>query len=279
MFFRKQKSYSEAREFATLLCKSVLNRDPDPEGIDFFADKLMKGMTELELLKIIVASDEYREKSLNLTYRRDIAEDLIDILFDKKINARFIQVGVNDAKNDDFIRTRALKNNWQGLMIEPHPTYIKMAQHNYQYSQNMIWENVAISNTNENKDLYFVENPSQDKPGDLGLASFDIEHIKKHGLTETEISSVTVPCQPLKMLIDKHNYYKSDLLVIDVEGHELSVIESIDFSKFSCHLIVVETRHMKKEAFDLILNILPDNYKAIYHPHYNDSVIYNCDWM
>jgi hypothetical protein len=89
-----------------------------------------------------------------------------------------------------------------------------------------------------------------------------------------EISSIDVSCLQLKELLKKHELHSIDLLVIDVEGHELEVIKSIDFNSFSTKLVIIETSHMDRELFSGIVKLFPENYRGVFCPASEDSVIY-----
>jgi hypothetical protein len=127
------------------------------------------------------------------------------------------------------------------------------------------------------KELFFIDSPPADREWASGIATFELEHMNKHGFAEGEISRVKVQCLPMKDVIAKHCFYDVDLLVIDVEGFELNVIKSIDFNLFSCRLVVLETLHMEKEKFDEILDCFPANYIGVYEKSGVDSVIYRFD--
>ena len=41
-------------------------------------------------------------------------------------------------------------------------------------------------------------------------------------------------------ILDKHGFNKIDFMNIDVEGHELNIVNSIDFSKYEIKFICIE---------------------------------------
>jgi len=204
----------------------------------------------------------------------DVAQSFINVLFHQKKNVKFIQVGVNDAKNSDFIRWRSTSFGWTGLLIEPHPTYFNMAKTAYQNYTKILWENVAISSEESTSDLFYVEDVPDDKPWAIGVASFDKSHLVKLGFEEHATAKVSCRMLPLRDLINKYGFYDIDLLVVDVEGHEFNVFKGIDFKNFSVRLVVVETEHMSREKFYEILELFPKNYRGYYSENSMDSIIY-----
>ena len=273
-FFQKKIKSSDAEEFVVMLYRAVLGRDPEQAILSVLPAKIITPGDKLHLLDALLASPEFRKKSTCSEEDRNVAAHFIDALLAGRSDVTFVQVGVNDAKNADFLRGRVIQNGWRGLMIEPHPAYIAEAKSNYGEFRKLIWENVAISNKKGVEQLFFVKDPPPDKPWSLGIASFDKEHVNRHGFSDSEISSIDVSCLQLKELLEKHGLHSVDLLVIDVEGHELEVIRSIDFNFFSVKLVVIETSHMDGAVFSEILKCFPGNYRGIFCSGSEDSVIY-----
>jgi len=70
------------------------------------------------------------------------------------------------------------------------------------------------------------------------FSSFHHKHITKEILD----TYPTVPCVRLGGILEKYGIKHVDLWSLDVEGAELSVLETVDFSKFSASVIVIEFR-------------------------------------
>lgn len=171
---------------------------------------------------------------------------------------KFIQIGVNDGVQSDWFREFILKNNWHGLMIEPHPLYIKEAIQSYSHINNLTWIESAVTNTpNVSKTLYYVDQRMVDNVAIQykGVASFDKEHLIKHRVQLQDIKTIDVPCVSLSSLLDKYNFWDVDMIVMDVEGHEKSVIESCDWSKCNPSILIFETAHMAESDIRDIVNI------------------------
>jgi Methyltransferase FkbM domain len=63
---------------------------------------------------------------------------------------------------------------------------------------------------------------------------------------ETRLVRIEVPCLTLESLCRKHEVTNLDLLVIDAEGHEWSIIHSIDFSTRHPRLLIFEHLHLSE---------------------------------
>lgn len=199
----------------------------------------------------------------------------IDSHFAGKANVRFIQVGTNDAVNADFLRPRVLAYGWSGILIEPHPTYFDMAKVAYGSCNKISFENIAISDVESESVLYYVSDVPEAKRHLIGIASFDREHLTRHGIESSNIGSVNVPTIRLDKIIKKYLFYHVDLLIVDVEGHELNVFKSIDFSQINPKIICLETAHLSSDKLDQILELCPKNYRLVKFPGEMDSIIFS----
>jgi hypothetical protein len=86
----------------------------------------------------------------------NIAQGFINALFHGKKYVRFIHVGVSDGFNSDFVRWRATSFEWIGILIEANPIYFKMEIEAYKDYSNLLWENIAISESDNEKELYYI---------------------------------------------------------------------------------------------------------------------------
>lgn len=107
---------------------------------------------------------------------------------------------------------------WNGLAIEPDPTYYKM----FSSERKCIAENVAIHPTET--EMWY-------KP-------------LNNLVNEQDETSIKVKCARLDDLLEKHNITKVDLISIDVEGFEKSVWSSFDYKKYSPKVMIVEHTEM-----------------------------------
>ena len=89
--------------------------------------------------------------------------------------------------------------------------------------------NIAISEKEGEKDLYFFHNRS---------AINSLSEIRKKGAKEIK----RVKTKTLNSIIENSKFkdLKVNLLSIDVEGHEIEVLKSIDLDKHCPEMIVIE---------------------------------------
>jgi len=58
------------------------------------------------------------------------------------------------------------------------------------------------------------------------------------------VCSIPVECIPLQDLLDRHGIAHIDLLQIDTEGHDATVLETLDLGRVAPALIQYEHRHL-----------------------------------
>jgi FkbM family methyltransferase len=194
-------------------------------------------------------------------YKASLLHTLIEsFLRGRKNKVSCLQIGANDGVNADFIRDRALKNDWFCVLVEPHPNYYLKLKENYQSSRRVFFENVAISSDYTVMDLHYVINVNENQYWSTGIASFDKDHLIRHNIPLENIGISKVPCITLSDLVKKYYLYDVDLMVVDVEGHELSVFLSGEFKLFQPKLIIFEHHHLPKGDIDQILSHVGPNY-------------------
>src|SRR4030095_14810338 len=94
----------------------------------------------------------------------------------------FIQVGANDGITGDNIFWFIKYHQWSGILIEPVGYLFEKLKMTYKHCSNQLFfENVAISEKDEIRDFYYIENfqENQQYPEWLKqLGSFKKEHVE-----------------------------------------------------------------------------------------------------
>ena len=165
----------------------------------------------------------------------------------------FIQVGANDGFTGDNIFWFIKYHLWSGILIEPVGYLFEKLKRTYKHCSNQLFfENVAISEKDEIKEFYYIENFQEDQqyPEWLKqLGSFKKEHVEwvEKAYPGLQMKAEKINCVLLTSLVEKYNYHNLDFLYIDVEGYDFEIIKSIDFSKLNPRLIYYEHRHLSSE--------------------------------
>lgn len=200
----------------------------------------------------------------------EFLDNKIDILFQHKNNGFFIELGANNGilqSNTAFLEKN---RNWSGILIEPN---IK----NYEFCKinrpNSICYNYACVSNDFNDEFIYGDFDLQ--PNDQLSLMSSINGIRlnnyKHNLTKVSVSTLT-------NILDMQVIPKIDLLSLDVEGYEYSVLKGLNFNKYTPSYILIEiynfdfkkiVNYLKDNNYELICNF--SNYNKENNPHWDGS--------
>jgi len=160
-------------------------------------------------------------------------EKFILSFFDKKYKGKFLDIGCfHPTRHNNTYRM--YKRGWCGINIDLNPLTIELFNFARAKDINI---NAAISDNEENKTLYFVDELNTQNTLESNHLSFLKNH---HNLKEEEISKQKIKTRRLDKILDSHNFNDIDFMNIDVEGHELKILNSIDFLKYKINFICIE---------------------------------------
>lgn len=168
----------------------------------------------------------------------------------RKPNGIFIEAGANDGLRQSNTMYLEYYKNWTGILVEPvKEVYDELVQNRSAASEKF---HALLSNKNRDAEtvLYTPEN--------YGLLSVvDDEKAPKMMLRNNGNKPVakTVPCRTLQSIIDESKFKDAviDILVLDVEGHELQVLQGIDFDKTRIKYLLIEQLDENDESvFDFL---------------------------
>ena len=137
------------------------------------------------------------------------------------------------------------------LLVEPVPHNVAAIKKNLIHLDNVVIEQVAISNKNEIKNFYFVKETSihkLKKHWSSGIGSFNKQHIfdhksKRFKIEEEDIDKVSIETIRFKDLVEKHQIKQIKKLLIDVEGSEYEILSDIDLNSLDIKKILFEYKH------------------------------------
>ena len=154
---------------------------------------------------------------------------LIENIFRNQKNGFYIDVGCqHPIKNNNTYLLH--KKGWSGINIDLDKDNIDLFNVSRISDDNI---NIAASNRINEVDLFFFHKKSPINTIDKKTSKFQ----------KAKISSIKkIKTNTLNNIIksSKYSNTKIDLLSIDVEGHELPVLEGLDFNKYRPNVIVVE---------------------------------------
>ena len=138
------------------------------------------------------------------------------------------------------------------LLIEPVPYNFLQLKKNYQYLNNIFFEQSFIGGNNSQISFFFVKEDSISKLGKhwaSGIGSFSKKHIldhksKRFNIEDNDINEIQIQSTTFNELCKRHEITIIDKLLIDVEGAEKQIIQSIDYKKILIKELVFEYKHL-----------------------------------
>ncbi len=125
------------------------------------------------------------------------------------------------------------RNGWRGINIDPalgsKDKFDKMRPEDINLE-------LAISNTSSNQTLYLFENPQENT-----MCEQTAQKYQKY-FNSKLISTHVVPVRTIAEILDQYNFDKKtiDFINIDVEGLELEVLKSNNWTKYKPKIVAIE---------------------------------------
>ena len=135
-------------------------------------------------------------------------------------------------------------------MVEPQPDIFDRLRRNYQAQASRLqFLNVAISDRGGEKTLFCILEAERSRLGlpewSGELASFNVEHLRRH-FPFARTTGYSVRSTTFAEVADRLPEGRVDVVVIDVEGHERTIIENIDLERHGVKFIVYEHKHLSE---------------------------------
>lgn len=156
---------------------------------------------------------------------------LMDNFFGGKCGGSFVELGSLDGIGGSNILTLEESMEWRGLCIEPNPTLYERLNRNRPKCSKV---NGLVS-SKSGTDSYVVTTDV----GYNGIKStIDFDKLKNAKVQVVE--TIDIQAFKLQDLVSRLGTAHIDVLSLDVEGGELAVLETIDFSKTTFGVLLVE---------------------------------------
>lgn len=178
----------------------------------------------------------------------------------------FIKVGANDGLAGDPCGNALLAcRKWKGALIEPIPYIFERLSALYADTSRFNCYQVAISDADGKATMYMVSPSAGEALRGLPewwdkIASFVPGHIEKYlERAAPYVQEIEVQALSLASFMRRNGLRRPTLLEIDVEGHDLAVLRSYDFSIGAPTLVLVEKRHLSNEGRAELVRLLSAN--------------------
>ncbi len=163
----------------------------------------------------------------------------------------FVQIGANDGVIYDPLYHYVRRYRWPGLLVEPARCCFARLQENYRAHPNLILENAAISDREEQRALFRIREDCDYLPEwCAGLGSFHREVVLSHRWAipdlERYVVEEIVHCVTLSSLLRKHAVTRVDILSIDTEGHDHEILRQVDFESVRPRVLLYEHEYIRR---------------------------------
>lgn len=224
-------------------------------------------------MKLLLKRSHYFWRIYLILFKNKLShlERVLYTLFSKKQISSIVQVGSNDGISGDplfkFIKAFKIKS----ILIEPIPFLYQNLKRNYKKSTNIVFLNIAISESNSFMKIYFFTNVLENNYPKwlLQLGSFNENHSNQLIDTYPKLTQNNITVNTLSLNNLFNNYFTPDLLHIDTEGYDYEIIKSLKFMQFKPKFILYENVHLSIKDKDDCLNLLKSNGYTI--SHFNDD--------
>lgn len=180
-----------------------------------------------------------------------ISPTLMRAFADSHPAARFVEIGANDGVFLDPLHPYVSSLPWSGVMVEPVPHLFERLRANYADNPRVALERAAISGRAGRRTIHYLAEDAPESGMPIwrdAIASFDREHVLA-GLgrevdAERWLREVEVECLTFDALCDRHGIERPDLVLVDAEGADWEIVESIDLDRRRPRLLVFEHHHL-----------------------------------
>ena len=189
---------------------------------------------------------------------------ILEYLFENKLINSIIQIGANDGNRFDDLNILIKKYKIKSILVEPIEENFEQLKKNYNNIQNIKFENSAISVNNEISYLYKVKLGYLDRYGEhiKGISSFKKQHLIDHGVKKFHIEKQKINSISIKELLNKYEIKSFDLLFLDAEGYDGTIVNDFLDNSLIKPYIIFEFIHIDNKVFkQLIQKLNEKNYR------------------
>jgi FkbM family methyltransferase len=159
------------------------------------------------------------------------AEDrILAEIFGARTDGYCVEVGANDGHTGSASYLFE-KRGWHCLLVEPIPALVEEIRKH----RTCRVVNCAAS-ASEGEARFFVAEGAEAVSG-IDLTPDRIDWIRRAGGT---VKETTVRTATLDSLLEEAGFTELEFVTIDVEGHELSVLEGFDLARYRPRIVIIE---------------------------------------
>jgi FkbM family methyltransferase len=182
----------------------------------------------------------------------------------------YIQIGTNNGDDDFFKLVSNLTEKTNIILIEPQSDLIPIIESNYKGLMDN--HNITILNNGVVHDKTITSLYKYDETTNGVLSSVIHRKSYDYVVDSVDFEPITIP-----EICDKYNIDKIDLLFIDTEGYDYTIINSLDLTKLNITEIICEIWPYDIDSNNTIVTG-PTYFNDVIIPKLNDYTLikYDC---
>jgi FkbM family methyltransferase len=166
----------------------------------------------------------------------------------------FVEAGANNGVDQTNSLHFERYLNWSGLLVEPIPSLAELCRKNRPGCSVENCALVPFEFSGDTVEMEFCNLMSLVK-GAMQSADLEQAHVSAGAAVQgIQPYSIKVPARTLTSVLETHRIRDIDLLSLDVEGFESSVLRGLDFQKYRPKFMLIEAR-FRKEIEEVIFPI------------------------
>ncbi len=147
--------------------------------------------------------------------------------FSKNPNGTLLQIGAFDGVSNDPIFEFIRANQIRAILVEPIECNFRKLEKAYEGMHGVSVVQAAIAYEDGNATMFRAKDTGRWRECDWidQIASFDQNHLLKHGVRRDEIEEVSVETLSLPSLLSRFNVDSVEFLQVDTEGFDAEVVK------------------------------------------------------
>jgi FkbM family methyltransferase len=175
-------------------------------------------------------------------------DDLLELQWARSRDFVFVVIGAFDGVENDPISRFIRAHECRGVLVEPQPSAFDRLRENFALFPRIQLLNAAIDKASGSRVLYSVPAGNGLPPWIEQIASFSLEHLRKHesqapGLS-AQIVEQSIRTVSFGDLLDELRLDHIDVLQIDAEGMDGEMLRWFPFERMRPGVLHYETAHL-----------------------------------
>jgi len=206
-------------------------------------------------------------KYKKISYSLNAVDLIVDYIFKNKNDGFYLDVGSQHpiSNNNTYL---LFKRGWRGINIDLDKKNIELFN---TARPNDINLNLAISSSVAEKKLYFYHDKSPINTLDKNTSNFQKAAVKEIKTIKTTTLDITLQNINLDNNIDYMN--------LDVEGHEMNILNAFDISRYKPSIISVEFLDFDMKYLEFKNNNLQRIVNSDLYKHFLNNNYHFVNWL